>query len=174
MLRLLTTLCATAAALLLAGCGSGSHDSADSADAAASVFPTSELHGQLAIGKEGELLSIDILFSAKDFSTGGTYKGNVLAPQVNDEEEVEAALYNVSGSIRQTTQSIPGHVYLQFPGMQPGALSGTILLELPASGRHDEQRSRAGSVQSCDLQFTTSGGATYPMDFQGEEVQITW
>ena len=174
MFRLPITLCTVTAALLLISCGGSSNDSSDSAGAAASIFPDHVLNGRLAVGLKGESLSIDIIFAERDFSSGGTYRGTVLVPAEDGENDDKAIEYQVTGTIRQTTQSIPGHVYLQFPGIQENALDGVLILELPSGGRQDDQHTRTGRVESSELNLTTAGGMRYAIDLQGKEVQITW
>ena len=168
------------AAVMLCACG-GSTNNSGSSTGPNSIFPDGVLSGQLNIGLNGEALTIHITFSEKDFSVGGVYKGTVLQPAV-DEEDEDGNLYTtepieqkISGSIRQTTQSIPGHVYLHFTADQGSSLGGLLLLELPAGSMHDAQGMRSGRVElTDDLYYEANGSRRFPLELKGKEVQILW
>lgn len=178
--RCLYFVLALCAALVPAGCG-GSSSAEPSTKAPTTLFPQGVRVGKLTLGKEGDF-SLDIDFYEGDFSLPAAYTGalTLRTPILNEDGEATDATTTteakVSGQLRQTNETTPGRIVLFFDSSAADSLYGPLVIELPLSGAHDEQRTRSGVVDSTDglYYYAAQTGARLKLNLADAPASITW
>lgn len=173
-------LLALCAALALVGCGGGSSSgsSTPGTQAPSTLYPSGVRLGQVLIGDASEL-SLAIEFPSTDFTQGANYDGlihpSILTTDEQTEDEADTTPLPVSGTLRQITESAPGHVVLYFNSTAAPAINGVLRIELPAAEATDSDRVRTGKVESAEeLIVTPAAGKRVPLNLVGKRVKITW